>query len=240
MESTLAASTPPWQDVPYSSSSHGWISHHFSPSTSSSPLTFHPTDWRFEENGFALFLLQCIVILTFCNAFGYAFQRLLGQPRVVGDLLAGVVIGPTALGNVPNFSHTIFPAVQTPLLNLVAQTGLVVFLFLVGLETDTELMLAHWHSVLLITVPPFALTFGVAVGIARLFWDELTDGAQPFTTFFVFVGTVMAVTSLSVLSRVLSEMGILATKMGAMAIAAGAGNDTLGKLASERREYMRG
>ncbi|PWN24549.1 Sodium/hydrogen exchanger, partial [Jaminaea rosea] len=218
MESTNSTE---WANVPFSDSPYGYISN-------VNPLLYSPTNARFEENGFALFLLQAVVILVFCNVFGYAFQRLLGQPRVVGDLLAGVVIGPTALGNVPLFTSTVFPSVQRPELNLVAQIGLVVFLFLVGLETDTDLMLAHWHSVLLITVPPFALTFGVSVGIAHLFWQELTDGTQPFTTFFVFVGTVMAVTSLSVLSRILSEMGLLSTKMGAMSIAAGAGNDTLG------------
>lgn len=224
MESTNSTG---WANVPFSDSPYGYISN-------VNPLLYSPTNARFEENGFALFLLQAVVILVFCNVFGYAFQRLLGQPRVVGDLLAGVVIGPTALGNAPGFTSTVFPSVQRPELNLVAQIGLVVFLFLVGLETDTDLMLAHWHSVLLITVPPFALTFGVSVGIAHLFWQELTDGTQPFTTFFVFVGTVMAVTSLSVLSRILSEMGLLSTKMGAMSIAAGAGNDTLGEAHTKR------
>lgn len=200
---------------------YGWISHE-------DPLSFRPNDWQFQENGLALFLLQAIVIITLCNLLGYAFQRLLGQPRVVGDLLAGVLIGPTAFENIPGFTSTMFPTEPRSLLNLVAQVGLVSFLFLVGIETDTDEIMRHWHSVLLITVPPFAMSFAVSVGVAQFFYQELTDQTVPFTTFFVFVGTVMAVTSLSVLSRVLSELGLLSSKLGSTTIAAGAGNDALG------------
>lgn len=106
--------------------------------------------------------------------------------------------------------------------------GLVSFLFLVGVETDTDLIIKYWKSVVLITVPPFAASFAVCVGIAKLIYDHLGSQDVPFTTFFVFVGTVMAVTSLSVLSRVLAEMGLLTSRLGATSIAAGAANDTLG------------
>lgn len=113
-------------------------------------------------------------------------------------------------------------------MTLVSSFGLVTFLFLVGLETDTDLMIKYWKSVALIIVPPFALTFGVSCGVAKLIYDELTDQTVAFTTFMLFVATVMSVTSLSVLSRILAEMGILSTSLGATTVASGAGNDTLG------------
>lgn len=106
--------------------------------------------------------------------------------------------------------------------------GLVTFLFLIGVETDTDLIVKNWKSVILITIPPFAASFAVSVGVAKLIYDTLTSQDVPFTTFFIFVGTVMAVTSLSVLSRVLAEMGLLTSRLGATTVAAGAANDTLG------------
>ncbi|KAN0064411.1 hypothetical protein ACQY0O_002609 [Thecaphora frezii] len=200
--------------------SYGWLSH-------VDPLTFDPNDYTSTTNGFALFLTQLIIIIVLCQLLGKAFQRM-GQPAVVGELLAGILLGPTALGNIPGFTHTIIPQHALGLLKLMANIGLSLFLFLVGLETDTHLMARYWEKVLLITLPGMAIPFGIAVGIARLIWQLETDQTVQFTTFFLFVGTVMAVTSLSVLSRIMAEMRILSTTLGAITIAAGVCNDLIG------------
>jgi Kef-type K+ transport system membrane component KefB len=73
-----------------------------------------------------------------------------------------------------------------------------------------------------------AVPFGISAGLAKLLYDIETDGSVQFSTFFLFVGTTMAVTSLSVLSRVLAELRLLSTTLGSVAIAAGACNDTIG------------
>lgn len=200
--------------------SRGWLSH-------DNPISLNIQDPRYQENVFTLFLTQALIIIALCNILGYTAQRL-GQPKVVGELLAGVLIGPTAFQNIPGFTQTIFPAAAKSYLSLVSSFGLVSFLFLVGVETDTDLIIKYWKSVVLITVPPFAASFAVAVGVSKIIYDKLSSQEAAFTTFFVFVGTVMAVTSLSVLSRVLAEMGLLTSRLGATTIAAGAANDTLG------------
>ncbi|EPQ27907.1 uncharacterized protein PFL1_04651 [Pseudozyma flocculosa PF-1] len=199
---------------------HGWLS-------GVDPLTFDPSNSIDTTNGFALFLTQVTIIIALCQILGKIFQRI-GQPAVVGELLAGILLGPTAFGNIPGFTSTIIPPSALGLLKLLAGIGLSLFLFLVGLETDTDLMAKYWKKVAIITLPGMAIPFAVSVGIARLIWQLETDQTVQFTTFFLFVGTVMAVTSLSVLSRIMAEMGILSTTLGSITIAAGVCNDLIG------------
>lgn len=199
---------------------YGFLSH-------SDPLAFDPNNYILTTNGFGLFLTQVIIIITLCQLLGKLF-KLIGQPAVVGELLAGILLGPTALGNIPGFTDTVVPTQALGLLKLMANIGLCFFLFLIGLETDTDLMAKYWQNVLLITLPGMAIPFGIAVGIARLIWQLETDQSVNFTTFFLFVGTVMAVTSLSVLSRIMAEMRILGTRLGCITIASGVCNDLIG------------
>lgn len=199
---------------------YGFLSH-------SDPLVFDPNNYVLTTNGFGLFLTQVIIIIVLCQLLGKLF-KLIGQPAVVGELLAGILLGPTALGNIPGFTDAIVPTQALGLLKLMAGIGLSLFLFLIGLETDTDLMAKYWQKVLLITLPGMAIPFGIAVGISRLIWMIETDQTVKFTTFFLFVGTVMAVTSLSVLSRIMAEMNILSTRLGCITIAAGVCNDLIG------------
>lgn len=106
--------------------------------------------------------------------------------------------------------------------------GLVFFILLVGLETDTELIKRYARQVALIALPGMAVPFAISVGLAKFVFEQSTDQSQSFTTFFLFVSTVMAVTSLSVLSRVISELKLLNTVLGSVTIAAGALNDLIG------------
>ncbi len=134
--------------------------------------------------------------------------------------------------DIPNFTDTIIPHASFPLLKLMAGIGLSLFLFLVGLETDTDIMAQYLKKVVLITLPGMAIPFGIAIGISRLIYEKevLPFTAEPplFTTFFLFIATTMAVTSLSVLSRIMAEMGILSTTLGAITIASGVANDLIG------------
>lgn len=182
---------------------HGWISH-------SNPLTFDPQDVSNSSNGLALFFCQVLIILALCYILGTLFQKI-GQPRVLGELLAGVVLGPTAFGNIPYFSSTIVPEASLPLLKLTSNIGLVFFILLVGLETDTDLIRKHAKRVALIALPGMAIPFAISVGLAKFLYDKSTDQSTNFSTFMLFVATVMAVTSLSILSRIISELKLLNT-----------------------------
>jgi Kef-type K+ transport system membrane component KefB len=193
---------------------HGYLSH-------ANPLTYDPSNALYTTNGFALFLTQVCIIIILCMILGQAFKRI-GQPAVVGELLAGVLLGPTAFGSeyhplppslcnaythpfcyldIPGFSATIIPPTALPLLKLMASIGLSLFLFLVGLETDTDIMAKYLKQVLMITLPGMAIPFAIATGIAKLIYDlEVVNVATSgevvpkFTTFLLFVATTMAVT----------------------------------------------
>ncbi|MCO5565744.1 hypothetical protein L7F22_019418 [Adiantum nelumboides] len=199
---------------------YGWISHE-------NPLIFDPNNSLFSSNGLSLFLCQVLIILVLCLILGTIFQKI-GQPRVVGELLAGVVLGPTAFGNIPNFTKTIVPSVSLPLLSLTSNIGLILFILLVGLETDTDTIIKNAKKVALIAIPGMAIPFAISVGLANFVYKRSTDQSQDFSTFMLFVATVMAVTSLSVLSRIVSELQLVNTLLGSLVIAAGALNDLLG------------
>ncbi|PWN88487.1 hypothetical protein FA10DRAFT_254704 [Acaromyces ingoldii] len=201
---------------------HGWLSH-------VDPLTYESVNVWDSSNGLALFLAQVMIILALCYILGLAFQRL-GQPKVAGELLAGVCLGPTVFGNIPGFTEKIVPSQSLPLLTLTSNIGLVFFILLVGLETDTDLIKKYARQVALIALPGMAVPFAVSVGLAMFVYEHSTAKTVEFTTFMLFVATVMAVTSLSVLSRVLSELRLLNTVLGSVTIAAGALNDLIGYL----------
>ncbi|PWN38719.1 hypothetical protein IE81DRAFT_350804 [Ceraceosorus guamensis] len=176
---------------------------------------------------FALFLAQTMLIIALCTLLGYAFQ-FVGQPKVVGELLAGVCLGPTVLGNIPRFTDTIMSSASSGMLTLTSNIGLIIFMLLVGLETDVDLIVRYARQVALIALPGMAIPFGIAAGVSKLIYDVEGGTSATFTTFMLFLATTMAVTSLSVLSRVVAELKLLSTTLGSVVIAAGALNDLIG------------
>ncbi|TIA85380.1 hypothetical protein E3P99_04009 [Wallemia hederae] len=174
-----------------------------------------------------VFLLQLIIIIILCRilSFGLKFIK---QPPVVGEIIAGILLGPTAFGDIPGFTQTIFSSENRALLTLTSNVGLSLFLFLVGLETDIDLMKRLWKETLVTTIPGLLVPFGVSVGVSVLMYQMFADPSINFVGFFLFIATSMAVTALSILSRILVELNIISTKLGAIAIAAGVCNDAMG------------
>ncbi|TIB06674.1 hypothetical protein E3P96_00247 [Wallemia ichthyophaga] len=174
-----------------------------------------------------VFLLQLIIIIILCRilSFGLKFIK---QPPVVGEIIAGILLGPTAFGAIPGFTQTIFSDEHKALLSLTSNVGLALFLFLVGLETDIDLMKRLWKETMVTTIPGLLVPFGVSVGVSVLMYQEFADPSINFIGFFLFIATSMAVTALSILSRILVELNIISTKLGAIAIAAGVCNDAMG------------
>lgn len=148
----------------------------------------------------------------------------------MGEIIAGVLLGPTAFGRIPGFTQNVFPQNSIALLTNVADIGLSLFLFLIGLETSLDLMRRQLKNCISITLPGMIIPFGVATGISHLMYTIETDQSVKFTTFVVFQGTVMAVTSLSVLSRVLAEIKLIQFSIGSLTLACGVMNDLIGYL----------
>lgn len=154
------------------------------------------------------------------------------QPRVIAEVIGGVLLGPSVMGRIPGFTATIFPAAAQPNLALVANLGLVLFLFIVGLEVDLRYLASNWKVALSVGLAGMALPFGLGCGIAYGLYHQFSDedGTEPvaFGTFMLFVGVAMAITAFPVLCRILTELKLLSTSVGVIVLSAGAGNDVTG------------
>ncbi len=120
------------------------------------------------------------------------------QPRVIAEVIGGILLGPTAMGRIPGFKENLFPDASMPPLALAANLGLVLFLFLVGLEVDLRLLISNWRVALSVGALGMALPFGLGCAIAWGLYNQFKDepGLAPigFGVFMLFVGVAMAIT----------------------------------------------
>ncbi len=120
------------------------------------------------------------------------------QPRVIAEVVGGILLGPSVMGRIPGFSDTIFPKESMPLLYLVANLGLVLFLFLVGLEADLRLVASNWRIALSVGAAGMVLPFGLGAALAYGLYNQFNDepGVVPvgFGVYMLFVGVAMAIT----------------------------------------------
>ncbi|KAG0338549.1 K(+)/H(+) antiporter [Podila humilis] len=150
----------------------------------------------------------------------------LKQPRVISEVIAGILLGPSVLGRIPGFASTIFNPASLPYLNLVSTIGLVLFLFLVGLELDPALVVKRARFALGISFAGMALPLGVGAAVSYILYGELgPDTNVGFGQFLLFCGVAMSITAFPVLARILAEQKLLTTKVGFLTICAGAVGD---------------
>ena len=168
-----------------------------------------------------LLLVQIVVILALCRGLRVIIVRL-GQPAVIGEILAGLLLGPSFFGWIaPSWYAHLFVPASLPLLNALSQVGLVIFMFLVGLRLDlTELynLRSAATSTALLSI---ILPFSAGIVLSR----ELRAFAAPSTPglpFALFIGVSMSITAFPVLARILTERGLLRSRMGTLAIACAA------------------
>ena len=172
-----------------------------------------------------LLLLQVVVIVIAARLTGGLFRRW-GQPAVIGEMIAGILLGPSLLGWVwPQAQAFLFPASSMGSLRLLSQIGVVLFMFIVGIDLDAAHLrsMAHaavWVSHLSITVP---FLFGTALSLA-IYRDLAPPGTQ-FSAFALFMGIAMSITAFPVLVRILEDRGLTRTPLGATAIACAAVDD---------------
>jgi len=173
----------------------------------------------------SLLLAQFVVILVVARGVGWSFSRI-GQPKVVGEMAAGILLGPSLLGWVaPGFSTRLFPPGSLGLLGLLSQIGLVLFMFQIGLELDTGALRRQGRVAFASAVASIAVPFGLGVALAFRLSTAPARTAGEFPGFALFLGTAMSVTAFPVLARILAETRLLASRVGAVAIACAAVND---------------
>ena len=173
--------------------------------------------------------MQIAAILGLSRAMGALFRKL-HLPQVVGEMAAGIVLGPTILGwQWPWAFVHLFPPGSTEYLGNLSQLGVIFFLFLVGLELDPRILISQGRSAIAIGISSIALPFLMGVALAAWMWNNtefLAGVVNPRAT-FLFMGTAAAVTAFPVLARILTETGLQKTRVGTLSIAAAAANDVV-------------
>ncbi len=170
-------------------------------------------------------LLQIAAILLLGRVLGRLFRRL-GQPTVMAEIVAGIALGPSVLGlSWPGGMDLLFPKDSLPLLGMVAQLGLVFFMFLVGLEFDPKLLQGQARTSIAISNAGIIAPFSLGAALAFPLHATLAPAGVAMLPFSLFMGTAMSVTAFPVLARILTERGLIRTRVGAIALAAAAVDD---------------
>ena len=167
-------------------------------------------------------LLDLALIVMLARLFGAAARRL-GQPPVIGEILAGILVGPTLFGN--GFSAAVFPTDTRPMFAALANVGVAFFMFMVGLELDGRLLRGRVRIAVSVSAGSIMLPFGL--GVALAFYLLRNHSAEHRLGFLLFIGAAMSVTAFPVLARILTDRGMTKTMLGGLALTCAAVDDVL-------------
>ncbi len=205
-----------------------WIRSHGDTLSAPAPVgsnVFGSAASRANEGDLLHLLLALVVVIATARAMGWVF-RSANQPPVVGEILAGIVLGPSLLGRLaPVAEGYLFPSMVGPYLNVIAQVGVILYMFLVGLELDPSLLRKRGHATVAISHASIIAPFLLGAAIALYLYPKLSTSDVPFTCFSLFLGVSMSVTAFPVLARILTDRGIHKTRMGAIALTCAAVDD---------------
>ncbi len=173
----------------------------------------------------AILLLQIITIIITARVFGYFCQKI-GQPTVIGEILAGVFLGPSLIGTIfPGFSAFLFPAASLGNLQFLSQIGLILFMFVVGMELDLSVLKKKANDAILISHASIIIPFSLGLFLAYFIYTDFAPKGINFLSFALFIGIAMSITAFPVLARIVQERQLAKTKLGAIVITCAAADD---------------
>ncbi|KAL9247106.1 hypothetical protein vseg_020571 [Gypsophila vaccaria] len=179
------------------------------------------------HTAFPLLIIQTTLILLVTRLLAFAFKPL-RQPKVIAEIVGGILLGPSGIGRNQAYINTIFPAWSTPILESVASIGLLFFLFLVGLELDLSSILRTGRHSFTIALAGITLPFATGAALSLLLRTAIPGPTSPppaFAPFLLFIAVSLSITAFPVLSRILAELKLLTTPLGHTALSAAAFND---------------
>jgi len=182
----------------------------------------------FQENlhhPLALLLAQIVTIILVARLFGWICIKM-KQPSVIGEMIAGIVLGPSLFGlYFPEFSAFLFPKESLPNLQFLSQIGLILFMYIVGMELDLSVLRKKAHDAVVISHASIIIPFALGVGFSYLIYQEFAPDGVQFSSFALFIAIAMSITAFPVLARIVQERNLQKTKLGTVVITCAAADD---------------
>lgn len=197
-------------------------------STGSSKDSFGVFTASFSHNlaePLSILLLQIIVIIAFARLFGFLFKKI-GQPAVIGEIVAGIILGPSIIGSFfPSINQFLFPATSLVTLQFISQIGLILFMFIIGMELDLKAIGKQAYGAVIISHASIIIPYTLGMGLAYFLYKQYAPAGISFLSFALFMGIAMSITAFPVLARILQEKGLTRSRLGAMALTCAAADD---------------
>jgi len=172
-----------------------------------------------------ILLAQIVTIIVVAKIFGWIFKKI-GQPTVIGEMIAGIVLGPSLVGMYfPEFSHTLFPKDSLGNLQIMSQFGLILFMFIIGMELDLKVLRNKAHDAVVISHASIIFPFALGMGLSYFIYTQFAPDNVQFLAFSLFMGIAMSITAFPVLARIVQERGLQKTRLGTVAITCAAADD---------------
>ncbi|WP_017314752.1 cation:proton antiporter [Mastigocladopsis repens] len=172
-----------------------------------------------------LVLVEVLIVIGLSRLVGLGF-RWINQPLVIGEIVAGIMLGPSLFGLVaPELSATLFPSETIPFLNVLSQVGLIFFMFLIGLELNPKYLSGNLEIAVLTSHVSILVPFSLGTLLALLLYPVVSNASVSFTAFALFLGAAMSITAFPVLARILTENNLQGTRLGTLALTCAAVDD---------------
>lgn len=173
----------------------------------------------------AILILQIVTIIIVARIFGF-FCKKIGQPSVIGEIAAGIFLGPSFIGYFyPEFSAFLFPTASLGNLKYLSQIGLILFMFIVGMELDLKVLKNKAHESFVVSHASIIIPFALGMGLAYFIYQRFAPEGVEFLSFSLFIGISLSVTAFPVLARIVQERGLTKTKLGNIVITCAAADD---------------
>ena len=177
------------------------------------------------QDPLAILLAQIITIILVARVFGWVFKKI-GQPSVIGEIIAGIVLGPSLVGlYFPEFSAALFPVESLGNLKFLSQIGLILFMFVIGMELDLKVLKNKANEAVVISHASIVIPFALGIGLSYFVYNQFAPEGVTFLSFSLFMGIALSITAFPVLARIVQERGIHKTKLGAIVITCAAADD---------------
>jgi Kef-type K+ transport system membrane component KefB len=173
----------------------------------------------------AILLAQIVTIILVARIFGWISKKV-GQPTVIGEIIAGIVLGPSLLGWIfPDFSLALFPIESLGNLQFLSQIGLILFMFVIGMELDLKVLRNKADDAVVISHASIVIPFTLGIGLAYFIYTSFAPEGVEFLSFGLFLGIAMSITAFPVLARIVQERGLQKTRLGTVVITCAAADD---------------